>query len=984
LIGKTISHYQIVEQLGGGGMGVVYKAIDTRLNRFVALKFLSPTLTKDADANARFRQEAQAASALDHPNICTIHEIDETPDRDLFLTMAYYDGETLKQRIERGPLSVDEALDIATQMARALSKAHEASIIHRDVKPANAIIASDGLVKILDFGLAKLAGHADITRTGTTLGTVAYMSPEQIRGVEVGPRADVWSLGVVIYELLAGRRPFVGPDDLAVITSIANDTPTPIATIRPDAPKALAQLVSRAMDRDLTRRYASASEILKDLIACQAAIATPRTGGGDIARWLRRPIIAIPIVAAVVAAAVLATIAYRRADRARWAREEAIPQISRLIQADDTLAAFALAQEVQRVAPDDAMLSSLWPQISAVATIATTPDGAEVFVTPYATKDGPWRSLGHTPIAGVRLPRGAFRLRIEKAGFDTRLMAVTNPGVALQNLASNPRLANPPFVIPLRPAGTSHDTVSVLGGKYPVGLSGFNADFTASLDTFAIDRHEVTNEAFKRFIANNGYDKSEYWREPMLAKDGRTFAERDANSLFRDSTGRPGPAHWELGTYPTGQGNYPVGGVSWYEAVAYCRSEGKTLPTIYHWARAAVSPIEIGLPLVPSIIPASNINAKALQPVETTSGIGPYGTYDMAGNVREWAWNESSGGRRWILGGAWNDASHLFVLPNALPPFDRSAINGFRCAQYESDRVPEALLSRVEIYSRDNRTAKAVSDEVYEVFKRQFSYDKSPLNDRVDATDTSGPGWIRETISFDAGYESARVLAHVYLPRDAKPPYQLVIFFPGLGPFIGRGASGAAPPFLDWLTQSGRAFVFPVYKGSFERWDDFLTLQGPTYLRTFRQRMADWRQDLGRTLDVLALRKDIDTTRIAFMGISFGASAALPLLALEERLKAAVLLAPGFTFRQMPPEADAVNYVSRITLPVLMIGGRHDFVMPLELAQKPLFERLGTPPDRKKHIVADSGHTDFPRSELIRDVLGWLDRYLGPVNTTSR
>src|SRR5262245_43072602 len=208
LTGETVSHYRIVERLGGGGMGVVYKAVDTRLNRFVALKFLSDSLTRDPDAKERFVQEAQAASALDHPNICTIHEIDETPDRELFLTMAFYDGETLKQRIERGRLPVAEALDIAIQMARALSKAHDAGIVHRDVKPANAIVASDGLVKILDFGLAKLAGQADITRTGTTLGTIAYMSPEQIRGVDAGPRLDVWSLGVVIYEMLAGRRPF--------------------------------------------------------------------------------------------------------------------------------------------------------------------------------------------------------------------------------------------------------------------------------------------------------------------------------------------------------------------------------------------------------------------------------------------------------------------------------------------------------------------------------------------------------------------------------------------------------------------------------------------------------------------------------------------------------------------------------------------------------------------------------------------------------
>jgi formylglycine-generating enzyme required for sulfatase activity/dienelactone hydrolase len=979
VIGQTVSHYRIVEQLGGGGMGVVYKAIDTRLNRFVALKFLSPTLTKDADANERFRQEAQAASALDHPNICTIHEIDETPDRELFLTMAYYDGETLKQRIERGPLGVNEALDIATQMARALSKAHEAGIVHRDVKPANAILSRDGLVKMLDFGLAKLAGHADITRTGTTLGTVAYMSPEQLRGMDIGARADVWSLGVVLYEMLAGRRPFVGSDDLAVITSIANDAPQPIATIRPDVPKALSQVISRCLDRNLTTRYPSGTEVLMDLVACGTA-AAPAPAGVDAVRWLRRPIVAVPLGVIIIAAAVPAVMAYRRGDRARWAREEAIPQIQRLIQADDVRAAYALAEEALRVVPDDPSLATLLPQISAVATITTEPVGADVAVAPYAATDAPWQPLGRSPVANVRLPRGAFRMRIEKAGYDTRLLAVTNPGVMLQNLPRNPNLPQPSFTIPLTPEGTARETVAVLGGVFPVGLSGFNADFVVELDPFRIDRHEVTNQAFKRFIDTGGYEKAEYWRGLPFAGDGRSVTEADAIKAFRDSTGRPGPSQWELGTYPSGQDAYPVSGVSWFEAVAYCRSVGKVLPTVYHWARAAVSPIEIGQPLAPVIIPASNLESKGPRTVETTAGIGPYGTYDMQGNVREWVWNESSSGRRWILGGAWNDPPHLSVVPNSLPPFDRSATNGFRCAEFDASRMPESVVARIEIYSRDYRALRAVSDEVYEVFKRQYSYEPSPLNDRVDAKDTSNPGWIRETISFDTGYENGRTTVNLFLPRNVKPPYQLVVLFPGLGPFVGRGVPGAPPPGTDWLTQGGRAVAMPVYKGSFERWDDFLTRQGQPYLRTMRQRMAEWRQDIGRTIDVMTQRQDIDATRIVYMGGSFGASTALPLLALESRFKTAVLLSPGFTFRLMPPEADAINYVSHITMPVLMIGGRHDYVMPVELSQKPLFERLGTPADRKKHIVTESGHSDFPRSELIRDVLGWLDRYLGPVN----
>ncbi len=502
------------------------------------------------------------------------------------------------------------------------------------------------------------------------------------------------------------------------------------------------------------------------------------------------------------------------------------------------------------------------------------------------------------------------------------------------------------------------------------------------LDAFTIDRTEVTNKAFKRFVDGAGYTTPAYWMGMPSAKKGRVLTTEEPAALFHDSTDRPGPATWELGEYPAGQADYPVGGVSWYEAVAYCRSEGKTLPTLFHWARAALSPVEIGSPLAPSIIPASNFSGKSPAQVGSFRGIGPYGTADMAGNVREWVWNESGAGRRWIAGGAWSDPGYMFVVPNSLPPLDRSAVNGFRCARMVSDApVPDRLLARVETYSRDNRAAKAVSDEVFQVFKRQLAYVKSPLNARVDAKDTSSPDWIRETLSFDAGYENGRALAYLFVPRNARPPYQLGVVFPGVP--LGQGSSQQTQPDrLDFIVKSGRAVIYPVYKGYFERWDPFLTLQGEDYLRTFRTRMFQWRQDLGRALDVLSERQDIDTKRVAYIGVSFGATTAFPLIALEDRVKVAVLWPPASPIGNCR-EADAMNYVSHVTMPVLMVGGRHDYVFPLETSQNPMFERLGTPPDQKRHVVFDSGHTDFPRSEVIREVLPWLDRYLGPVRTAA-
>jgi serine/threonine-protein kinase len=263
--GTSVSHYRIIEEIGAGGMGVVYKAEDTKLRRHVALKFLPPYLTQDADAKQRFVHEAQAASALDHNNICAIHEIDETHDGRMFISMACYEGETLRDRIERGPLGLDEVLDTAMQISEGLGKAHGKGIVHRDIKPANIMITEDGIVKIMDFGLAKLAGQTRITRTGTTMGTVAYMSPEQAQGGEVDERSDIFSLGVIMYEMVTGRRPFKGDYEAAALYSIVHDEPEPISRYRPEVLDEMEMIVERALRKEADSRYQSSSELLADL-----------------------------------------------------------------------------------------------------------------------------------------------------------------------------------------------------------------------------------------------------------------------------------------------------------------------------------------------------------------------------------------------------------------------------------------------------------------------------------------------------------------------------------------------------------------------------------------------------------------------------------------------------------------------------------------------------------------------------------------------
>jgi TolB-like protein/Tfp pilus assembly protein PilF/predicted Ser/Thr protein kinase len=266
VIGKTISHYRIIEKLGEGGMGVVYKAEDLSLERPVALKFLSARTAGTEEDASRFVHEAKAAASLNHPNICTIYEIGEDDGR-TFIAMECVEGENLRARMQKAPLPLDEALTIAADIARGLAAAHEKGIVHRDIKPANIVVTPTRMVKIMDFGLARVAGGAHHTRAGTTVGTVAYMSPEQARGEDVDHRTDIWSLGVVLYEMLTGRRPFPGDRDMAVIYSILNTVYTEPTDLRPDLPQELDGCMRKMLAKRRDDRYGSALEVAGDLFA---------------------------------------------------------------------------------------------------------------------------------------------------------------------------------------------------------------------------------------------------------------------------------------------------------------------------------------------------------------------------------------------------------------------------------------------------------------------------------------------------------------------------------------------------------------------------------------------------------------------------------------------------------------------------------------------------------------------------------------------
>lgn len=310
LSGTSISHYHVIEKLGEGGMGVVYKAGDTRLDRDVALKFLPPHESLSEPERSRFIHEAKAASALDHPNICTIHEIDETPDGRMFIVMGYHEGLPLSRKLKSGPLAVPDAVAITIQVAEGLQAAHARGIVHRDIKSSNVSVADNGQVKILDFGVAQMEGLSRVTRAGATVGTAAYMSPEQARGDAVDHRSDLWSLGVMIYEMVTGRIPFRGEHDAAILYSVVNEEPQPGMTVGPAASPALTRIIRRALEKNVGARYQTATEILSDLRRVQSD--GPGTGFREAAAGRRGPAIRRPhvILAAAMFGLVVSTAIY--------------------------------------------------------------------------------------------------------------------------------------------------------------------------------------------------------------------------------------------------------------------------------------------------------------------------------------------------------------------------------------------------------------------------------------------------------------------------------------------------------------------------------------------------------------------------------------------------------------------------------------------------------------------------------------------------
>jgi len=965
LIGRTISHYRILEKVGSGGMGEVYKAEDLELGRRIALKFLPDQLVHDPQATERFRREARAASALNHPNICTIYEIGEVSGR-YFLAMELLEGQTLRERIGGKPLEIDELLDFSVQIAEWLDAAHSQGIIHRDIKPGNIFVTRRGHIKILDFGLAKLThdhyrlpegtsssslptvvetSQDFLTSPGAAVGTIAYMSPEQARGDPLDPRTDLFSFGTVLYEMASGQRPFDGQTSAAISDSILHTSPSPLSAANPLVSSDLDRVIRKALEKAPGKRFASAADMRTKLQSLRQQRLIESSTSVPIRKVIRKPSFILAALLVVIIGGVSAGVLYRHYTRIRWVHEFALPELRKLALARNGVAFYQLARQAERYTPRDPDLQQVETQYYLLTFPAlTTPSGADIFFRGYRDTQGHWERLGKTPM-NLQLIDAQYAMKFAKDGYEP--VELTSEYSA-EDIILDPVGSLPKNMVHIPPSKIS------VAGLPPIDL-----------DDFLIDKYEVTNLEFRKFIDAGGYREPRYWKFPFT-KDDHALSFEQAMAFFVDRTDRPAPSTWDLGNYPPGQENYPVGGLSWYEAAAYAEFVGKSLPTVFHWREAA------SMGDHSDILETSNFSGKGPAPVGSYAGLGPYGTYDMAGNVKEWCFN-SDGRRRYILGADSTEPKYMYQQPDARLPFDRSASNCFRLVKYLKP-VPEAQTSSVTFLSVDYRNVKAVPDSVFRIYQGLYSYDQTRLDAKIESADDSSPYWRRERISFKAAYNNERVVAFLYLPKNVSPPFQTVVHFPGSEAKVFHTYTDVNLFNLDFLMKSGRAVLFPIYKGTYER----ITHDTTPGSSEERDETIQRSKDLRRSLDYLITRSDIDHERLAFYGWSWGSIEGPISLALESRFKTAVLAVGGCSPFERLPESDPINFAPNIQIPVLMINGRYDFVIPLETCQQPFFHLLCTPTADKRHVLLESGH-GIPFTPFFKETLDWLDHYLGRV-----
>lgn len=1039
-LGTRLGHYVIRSLIGAGGMGEVYLAEDEVLRRKVAIKVLPDRLISDPRAEKRMLREARAAATLDHPHICSIYEVGQS-DGLRYIAMQFIEGEELDEKLRRGTLDLHLVLNVATQLADALTEAHSKGIIHRDLKPPNIMITPRGDAKIMDFGLAKLEmtmqvieseaeTAALLSSAGVVIGTVPYMSPEQVRGQPIDSRSDLFSFGIVLYEMVSGQRPFKGGSSAEIASGILTFEPPPLTRFVNDLPHELQRIVEKLLHKDPDDRYQTARDVLIDLRTLRDELEfqhrLERSGSPDrsVSKTTDRP--EMKAVAATetlpcfetgaeqhnTAEVPETTVSYPLAVRhfklwiggavlvllllaggwwlwhrsnVAWAKQQ-IPRIEELSKTGDYFAAFDLASEVGKYSPDDPALNSLMATISDTLSVTSNPAGAEVYLKRFmrrAANPSPERQrIGTTPITNLRVGRGQYILYIEKDGYAKSEQTIS--GAILQ--AAGLSVIPPPMKVEqllLKSDSIPERMTFVPGGEYRLVSWERPTEQKVQLNDYFIDKYEVSSQDFKEFVNAGGYLKKQFWKYSFV-KDGKTISWDVAMQEFKDRTGLPGPRSWSNQNFPDGKADYPVTDVTWYEAAAYADFRGKTLPTIYQWEKAARNGqagslgnyMPWGLFYPGDLLDGrANFDAGGTTPVIALEfGMSPFGAYNMAGNVSEWTLNDSSEGYI-ATGGSWGDPTYTFAQFGRFPGFYSSARRGFRCVLNSPRTVGDQGGSRIEIKNEiPVYTPSSKAD--YKKWAESYRYEKTPLEPQIiEVVETDE--WRREKITYN-GAGGERAIAYLYLPKNFPRPLQIIQYIPAADVDRGlRAPTVAVESRMAPLIKSGRAVFCVVLKGYTERLFPASFQYPDKTTAEYRDLVVDRIIDIRRGLDYLESRDDLDIKKMALYAPSAGARVGIVAAGIEDRYSSVILVGAGVVRDDLRTiaEANPINFAPHIGGRKLVLQGRFDEDTPLKTQSEPLYKLL---PGPKQMVLFDGGHVP-PIEVQVPVSTKFLDESLGPI-----
>jgi dienelactone hydrolase len=654
---------------------------------------------------------------------------------------------------------------------------------------------------------------------------------------------------------------------------------------------------------------------------------------------------------------------FQKGNTAETLLDEKLPEIVAAFDNDEFETVFRETKILLDQGNTNPVVQSYYDKVTEPVSITTMPEGVEVSFKYVGDSLDNWIALGASPLRNIRVPNSYLEYKFNYQGMEETELIHT---YYVKNGLNH-------FILPTSDAVPANH-VMFLGGTKPLSYPGIDHLPGVNIGPYSMSRYEVTNKEYKEFVDAGGYQDPEYWAFPY-EMNGKVLTFENTVPLLVDKYGKYGPANWSYGNYPDGQGSFPVTGISWFEAMAYAKYKGLSLPNLYQWANAAT------LSSASYFVPNSNFSKNQLVAVGSLDSKNRNELYDIAGNAREWILNsiDETNVKKGILGGGFNDDAYYFNDYYGQNVLDRSISNGMRLVKnMESlatfDVDPSAV---VAIAKRDFLNEEKVSDDVFEIFREQFDYPQKPLNATTSLSQWTSGSFRAERFEVSSAYEKDGVLpGYIFYDSEHAKPLKPIIFFPGSNAIHLTNMDYAIKRYLsyfDYLMSEGYAVVLPIYLSTYER-EDELKSDYPNDSESYKEHVIKWGKDYKRAIDYIVSREDMDAANLTYYGVSWGGYMANILLAIDDRVKSATLYVAGLCFQRSKKEVESYHYSSRITIPVLMLNGEFDQFFPLETSQIPMFKLLGTPEADKKHYVSKTGHF-VPRDVLISEHLGWMKKY---------